>query len=90
MSQLLNAFHHFRFSAYPGDKYMIAGYAQEEVCKFAKNSHNHCKLFTNSKCNSEYSSLALLQCLKIRNAAYCDTVSISQLLQSSRNFYWTF
>ena len=34
------------------------------------------------------SSLLLLRCLIIRNAAYYDTRSISQLLQSIRNLYW--
>ena len=35
-----------------------------------------------------YSGLSLLQCLIIRNATYYDTRSISQLLQTIRNFYW--
>ena len=38
----------------------------------------------------QYSSLLLLQCLIIWNAAYYDTRSISQLLQTSRNLYWIF
>ena len=35
-----------------------------------------------------YSSLSLLRCLIIRNAAYYDTRSISKLVQSIRNLYW--
>ena len=34
--------------------------------------------------------LSLLRCLIIRSAAYYDTRSISQLLQSIRNLYWIF
>ena len=41
-------------------------------------------------CLSKYSSLSLLWCLIIQNAAYYDTRSISQPLQSSRNSYRIF
>ena len=58
------------------------------------SSLHHCMSYVFScrnqyrKFYTSYSSLSLLQCLIIWNAAYYDTRSISKLLQSIRNLYW--
>ena len=54
------------------------------------NSYGKILAFPLPKHIHKYSSLLLLRCLIIRNAAYYDTRSISQLLQSIRNLYWIF
>ena len=54
------------------------------------DGNKYWRLLQNSNNICQYSSLLLLRCLTIQNAAYYDTRSISQLLQSIRNLYWIF